>query len=118
MNPDLYLDVTGVLENEKGEPNVWLLKALFENRDRFHRIFWLSTYTREGSAEALYAKHPAFKCLEATPLNWKSNKTEAIDWTRPFLWMEDGITDAERTVFYSRAGKNQSVVEIRNAILD
>lgn len=116
--PDLYLDVDGVMlaNGVKDEPNVWLLKAVFENRHRFNRIFWLSCWTLNGDATELYAKHPAFACLEATPLKWNHDKTEAIDWSRPFVWIEDGILDSERAEFRIRAGKNQFVCELSTVL--
>lgn len=113
MNPDLYLDVDGVLVLKEGEINDWLFRMLWENKDRFARIYWLSTWTRKGDAEDLYERYPTFQLLEGIPLAWNRFKTEAIDWSRPLVWIEDGILDHERADFYTKSKAGQSIWEVR-----
>jgi len=46
-----------------------------------------------------------------TPLKWNNYKTEAIDWTRPFIWIEDGITSEEKEIFKKKAVAGQHIWE-------
>ena len=120
MKPDLYLDVDGVMlhfnpiQEYSEEVNVWLLDLLINNRDRFANIYWLSCWTLNANTDQLYLEHELLKVLKAIPLKWKENKTEAINWNRPFIWIEDGITKEERKIFNEKARIGQQVWEIRN----
>ena len=110
--PDLYLDVDGVLLFMDKRENQWLIGMIQQARGFFGRIFWLSCWTSDGKAERLYEKHPAFRELKATPLKWNKLKTEALDWTRPFIWIEDGLLKEEMAFFKSKAVSGQDVYEI------
>ena len=110
MNPNLYLDVDGVLLFIDQE-NTWLFNLLLSNKNRFWKIFWLSSWTRNGTDDLLYKYHPKFKLLKAKPLKWVANKTEAINWKRPFIWLEDGIIEEERRIFNQKATPGQQVWE-------
>jgi len=110
--PDLYIDVDGVMLFLDKTENDWLLLWIQASRERFNRLFWLSCWTCMGNTETLYKKHPGFKILEPiTALKWNNHKTEAIDWTRPFIWIEDGITSEEKEIFKKKAVAGQHVWE-------
>ena len=112
-NPDLYLDVDGVILYHNVY-NEWMLKFLSSARLAFSRVFWLSCWTCNGDATTLLKWHPVFKMLEEyKPLVWKNLKTEAIDWSRPFLWIEDGVLPQEREIFNQKAKAGQSLWEVR-----
>ncbi len=115
--PDLYLDVDGVMllfGNGKEYVNLWLLNLIVKNRGQFDRIFWLSCWTLDGKTDRLLEEHPELGDLKATPLKWQKDKTDAIDWTRPFIWIEDGISEKERKDFNEKGCVWQQVWEIRN----
>jgi len=116
MNPDLYIDVDGVIlyqSNEGQYLNGWLINFIIQNKMMFGKLYWLSCWTSNGSAEPLFKQFPSLKELGALPLEWRRDKTEAIDWSRPFIWIEDGVGEDERKEFERRAVKGQQIWEVR-----
>jgi len=119
MKPNLYLDVDGViLFLKKGAiPYEYVDDFMFDfvlsSKHLFNKIYWLSCWTKTGSAERLYLEYPKLKDFEAIPLEWKILKTNAIDWSQPFIWLEDGVLTEERKIFHERAVANQHIWEIR-----
>lgn len=120
MKPNLYIDVDGVMllfpASNKHEPTVnnWLLDFILNNKDRFDKIYWLSCWTAHANPQQLYFEYPIFKELNAIPLYWRFLKTDAIDWTKPFIWLEDGMIESERAIFNEKGKYGQQVWEIRN----
>jgi hypothetical protein len=111
--PDLYLDVDGVLLFYH-EYNHFLLNFIADNVEKFHRLFWLSAWTHNGDSDQLLKAHPIFEIIQnIKAVKWNELKTEAIDWSRPFVWIEDGILVAEREIFNQRAIAGQNVWEVR-----
>lgn len=115
LKPDLYLDVDGVLLFLDKTENLWLMNLIDAGKKfgLFGKIYWLSAWTCMGTTDQLYREHPTFKRLKAKPLYWKNLKTEAIDWTRPFIWIEDGVLPEERAVFHLKAIAGQQIWEVR-----
>lgn len=118
MKPNLYLDIDGVLlldwnpQNKKWNINEWLFVLILKNIQKFDGIFWLSAWTHAGSTEFLYEQYPEFEQLKAVPLVWAYNKTEAIDWKNPFIWIEDEVMKEEVRIFNNRATSNQQIWNI------
>jgi hypothetical protein len=96
-----YIDIDGVLlRNGKNGPElisrfkrvISFLKANFD-------CYWLTTHVRHdaGSAGAVKKLMPYLKKARIDPALldgikptvWKTLKTEAIDFSRPFIWLED-----------------------------
>jgi hypothetical protein len=104
---NLYLDIDGVLlgRNEKDEialiPNIEEILAF--TRKRFD-CYWLSTHSRHGIEGVLSYLGPYFPGstirmidhIKAIP--WKTLKTEAIDFDRPFLWIDDSPLEFELAI--------------------
>jgi hypothetical protein len=120
MKPDLYIDIDGVLllfnpqKKYEETPNTWLFNYIFNNRDRFDRIFWLSAWTCRGTLDNLQGCYPEFLEIDATPLKWLHNKTEAIDWSHPFIWLDDQPSKEELEIFNARAKFGQQFWQIHN----
>jgi len=114
VTPDLYLDVDGVVLYQK--PNEWVLEMFKRILPLFDRRFWLSCWTKTGDTERLYSLHPELKFIDAKPLVWRREKFEAIDWVRPFIWIEDGVSEMDRAEFTINAKPGQHIWEIRNGI--
>jgi hypothetical protein len=120
MKPDLYIDVDGVMllfnpqKSFEETPNMWLYDFILANRGRFDRIFWLSAWTFDGTTEQLEQAYPEFLTLQAIPLKWQRNKTEAIDWSHPFIWLDDQVSDEEQEIFDKKAILGQQIWEIKN----
>lgn len=119
---NIYLDIDGTLihndGHKVGQPAVGLaefLKAL-----RPHDTYWLTTYCKNGDSqyaqtimksvlpEELHADIDRIK-----PTKWSMQKTEAIDFTKKFIWFDDAVMSGEHKVLCKKAQKNkQRLIEI------
>ncbi len=92
----IYLDIDGVILGTCSPPEEVeaLLRFLL---DRFPgRLYWLTTHVRGGENRAgdwLRGKLPDpltdRLAAEVLPTDWNTLKTEALDFSVPFLWLED-----------------------------
>lgn len=108
--PDIYLDIDGVLVGTRSplEDTVELLRRIVIGFP--DSAYWLTTHCRQGSNRcAEYLRRSGFPARlteEAgaliRPTDWDVLKTEAIDLTRDFLWLEDAPLQAELRVLRSR----------------
>lgn len=96
----LYLDIDGTLIRHS-EPAEGVAEFLLFVTDHFD-CYWLSTHC-QGDAKAVFlylvgklpeAAVPALGKIKAT--SWDTMKTEAIDFSEPFYWLDDHLFDAER----------------------
>ena len=102
-----YIDIDGVLiRNGKKGPELIpqfprIIRYLKKNFD----CYWLSTHTRSENGQ-LGAKEklaPYLKKNRISPnilngiksTDWRTLKTEAIDFDNPFIWLEDHPLQAE-----------------------
>jgi len=113
---NIYLDIDGVLVDDRLTENngkltphaLELLKYVTDNYD----CFWLTTHCRGGenrAVEYLRPKMPkdALPMLQKIkPTNWMTYKTEAIDFTQDFRWLDDDVFPPEMTdlAAYGRKG--------------
>ena len=101
---NIYLDIDGVLIHDSLEQYqkiangvVEFFKYITEN----HNCFWLTTHCKGDTVHTLqyigdrlpeevmqYAKL-------LKPTNWQTWKTEAIDFTQDFRWIDDDVFDTE-----------------------
>lgn len=99
---NVYLDIDGVLlanESHLAEGAAEFIKYAADNFD----VYWLTThcmdgnpdhaieYLQRGSEEDLRPWLTKFK-----PVRWSIKKTEAIDFTKPFLWFDDDCFSGEK----------------------
>ena len=98
---NIYLDIDGVLLTKDGHPAPYstdLLEYLATN----HEVFWLTTHCRGGENHApdyLYSKFPPEVkeyIDKIIPTDWNTWKTDAIDFTQDFRWLDDNIFQQER----------------------
>ena len=102
IKPNIYLDIDGViLANEENLPvgAEEFIKYAVNNFD----VYWLTTHCTEGdSTHAInYVMRAGNENLrphleKLIPTSWKDNKTEAIDFRKPFLWFDDDCYLTER----------------------
>lgn len=99
---NIYLDIDGVLlANEK---NLALgaegfIKYVVTN----YPTFWLTTHCMDSNPD-LAIENVGKLCNPETiellrqikPTSWNEAKTEAIDFSQPFLWFDDDLYDDER----------------------
>ncbi len=117
--PDLYLDVDGVMlvvpeiieGDQWQQENLFLFEWVKHSRHRFNKIYWLTCW----GVKRLYERYPRFQELDAIEANWQIEKTTGIDWSRPFIWIEDGVLDSEREVFRHISKPGQQIWELRQS---
>lgn len=110
MKPNLYLDIDGVVlanEDNLAIGAIEFIKYATDNLD----VYWLTTHCMDGSpAHAVeYVQRATNENIRPylekfKPTKWSLMKTEAIDFTKPFLWFDDDCYSGERLAL-----KEQSV---------
>lgn len=100
---NVYLDIDGtILDKNTGEP-ASDLKNFLEYITTNYSVFWLTTHCK-GDMEHLNAYLDRYindpELLELTnkiqPSTWETLKTEAIDFSQPFIWLDDDILQYEQ----------------------
>ena len=100
---NVYLDIDGVLltkQHKIPEGAESLIRYLTEHCN----CFWLTTHCRTGTNKALdylreFYPKALIDCLEKVEAtNWSDLKTEGIDFTKDFVWLEDYPFESEKKV--------------------
>ena len=110
---DIYLDIDGVLvgtQSPKEDVAELLHWIMINNPDN---TYWLTTHCQRGSnrcSEYLKMNHFPDHIVEAVsylikPTDWDVLKTEAIDFTKEFVWLEDDPLQIEIEVLKEKANK-------------
>ncbi len=100
----LYIDIDGIILSTRPTKAanfaVPFIHYIIENFD----CYWLTTHCKGDTGNALkylkkYFDEDTMSLLQKIkPTNWKNQKTEAIDFTSDFLWIEDNPMGDERAV--------------------
>ena len=100
---NIYLDIDGVLITKDGaEANH--LPDFLDAMTTWHTCYFLSTQCKGDTQHALeylsrFVSSDALDLLERVePTNWSTLKTEAIDFSQSFIWLDDYAFHAEREV--------------------
>lgn len=115
----LYLDIDGVLVTTKNthaaEGVIPFLKFITEHFD----CYWLTTHCKGDALPAVeYVKEYIPNCesylSKIKPTQWNTLKTEAIDFSSDFYWLDDYPMTAEKQVLaqYDRTS-NLIVVNLK-----
>jgi hypothetical protein len=106
---NIYIDIDGVLISDAiesyGQPAEYVLDFL-KFVTTHHDCYWLTTHCMNGEnhvKEFLQKKLPPEAMpyvLLIKPLNWKEWKTEAIDFSKDFRWIDDEIYDPENEMLH------------------
>jgi len=98
---NIYLDIDGVLlANELHPAN--FSNEFIEYVVTKYPTYWLTTHCRqeENYAIELLSRFFSGKTLDylkqIKPTKWQTNKTEAIDFSQPFLWFDDDLYEGEK----------------------
>lgn len=115
MVKNLYLDIDGVLLKKDGTPAEHLVSFLKYATENFN-CFWLTTHC-DGDTTApflyLVGKVPqeAVPYLEKIkPAKWRLWKTEGIDFTQDFIWLDDTPFEGERKSLEERGVPEKLIV--------
>ncbi len=96
---NIYLDIDGVLVTH-GRPTAHAIEFL-EEVTAHYDCYWLTTHSRGGENRAteylLRILPPETENLlqRIRPTYWRSLKTEVIDFTKDFRWIDDILLTAE-----------------------
>jgi hypothetical protein len=100
---NVYLDIDGVLLTKHGkvpEGAGNLIRHLVQH----FNCFWLTTHCRIGTNKAVeylrqyYSKEFINYLEKVQATNWLDLKTEGIDFTKDFIWLEDYPFESEKKV--------------------
>lgn len=102
---NIYLNIDGVLISESGQAAFYADEFLNLIIKKWPgSIYWLTMQSRGGrfgSHEALKnvlkpATYARIRTIQ--PGAWRELKTDAIDFTKPFLWFDEHITPEENQI--------------------
>jgi hypothetical protein len=114
---NIYLDIDGVLLANDNNAANYVHEFLEKVNSTNNKVYWLTTHCRGDSTTAVQRLSKVFpsKTLQLTktflPTSWKIAKTEAIDFTEPFLWFDDDLFDDERK-YLEKQGALDSWIEV------
>ena len=104
----LYLDIDGVLLTTKQiKAAEYAIEFIDFITDNFE-CYWLTTHCKGETKAPLsylakYFDHYTIKKLsKINPTNWTTLKTEAIDFSSNFIWLEDYPFNSEKMVLTSK----------------
>ena len=93
---NIYLDVNGVLI-EHNKNSAYFVAEFLKYITNYHEVFWLTTWCKGNETKVLLSfssrlSPETMSCAaKIKPTNWQTYKTEAIDFTKDFRWLEDQI---------------------------
>lgn len=100
---NIYLDIDGVLLTRSGN-QAKFVKEFLEYVLKNHQVYWLTTHCKGDAVFTIRFMERFFdeKTIELMknilPTSWETLKTEAIDFSKPFLWFDDNVFNAEKEV--------------------
>ncbi len=108
---NIYLDIDGVLITNHGEPSLHVYERL-EHLTSSYTCYWLTTHCKYNNPE------PAIRYLEdiipesveflkkIKPTDWDILKTEAIDFSEKFVWLDDYLMQSEEKVLTEKDSRD------------
>ena len=107
MKKKIYIDIDGVLLDYKtGTPAEHAEKLIEFLTSGRYDCYWLTTHCKGNTEDTLaylsqYFSRKVMKRLASIkPTDWSDMKTEAIDLTGEFIWLEDYPFQAEMSELY------------------
>jgi hypothetical protein len=102
---NIYLDIDGVLLSNDRNQALYASKFLKYVLEHYpDTTYWLTTHCK-GDAETpiqhighLFDNETVELMRKIKPTNWDVWKTDAIDFSKPFLWFDDDCFEYERKV--------------------
>jgi hypothetical protein len=102
IKTDIYLDVDGVLftinpKTQRFELRNGLIEFLQFLTDNFENCYWLTCWY-DGFNNVLKQIYAGDIAEKFKTCKWNDNKALSIDFSRDFIWIEDGILEEERRI--------------------
>ena len=113
---NIYLDIDGVILGKDLKPANHLREFLEYITDN-HEVYWLTTHCKGDNKITLnylsrFLDKDIIELLKKVkPTSWNMLKTEAIDFTKDFVWLDDYIFPTERQVL-ERENKLDGWIEV------
>lgn len=97
----LYLDIDGVLLGKSKPDDTEIIlanhaKEFLEFCLKHYKCYWLTTHCKEGDVSSVinmlkgYSDTSVIKLIKSVnPTSWKTFKTEAIDFSSDFYWVDN-----------------------------
>lgn len=102
VKPIIYLDIDGVLLANEENLAIGAIDFIKYATDNFD-VYWLTTHCMDGeTAHAIdYVQRATNENIRPylekfKPVKWSLAKTEAIDFSKPFLWFDDDCYSGEK----------------------
>ena len=96
MKPRLYIDVDGVILGLYGEPEEFQMRpgvnSFLRWADQHFECIWLTAWGARANALVRMCQFNR----EFTAAPWSQSKTEGIDFTGEWFWIDDDLLDSER----------------------
>lgn len=111
----LYLDIDGVILTKQGAPALHVVDFLRYVTEHY-RCYWLTTHC-DGDATTAFLYLVGRLPAEATqflekiqPTKWKLWKTEAIDFSQDFLWLDDTRFEGEQKALAEKGALDKFIL--------
>lgn len=109
---NVYLDIDGVLLDNEGNLAIGAIEFIKYAVEHFD-VYWLTTHCMNGTTEHAieYLNRASPEDLrpwleKLKPVTWSLKKTEAIDFTKPFLWFDDDCFTGEKIDLHENDAMN------------
>ena len=113
---NVYLDIDGVLLTRNlSIPDYG--SEFISHTVTHYSCYWLTTHCRNGQNKAVqylsqfYPKSIMPLLEKIKPTTWSALKTEAINFTKDFVWLEDQPFESEKKVL-SEKGRLNALIEV------
>ena len=105
MNTNIYLDIDGVLLTNESNRAPYASEFLSYVLEHYpDTTYWLTTHCQGDATTPIEHVGHLFDAerielmKKIKPTTWDVAKTDAIDFSRPFLWFDDDCFDFERKI--------------------
>ena len=115
MKRKFYIDIDGVLLKGKEDGPVENIHELISFAVSNFDCYWLTTHCKGDAQTAIdylseYLAEEDIELLrEVKPTDWRTLKTEAIDFTSDFYWIDDYVMRAEKEILFAN-GREDSLI--------
>lgn len=111
----IYLDIDGTILNKDGQPAHASEEFIIYCVTHFD-TYWLTTHCK-GDAEVTFkhikryfpdSLHPYLRRIKST--NWGAEKTDALDFSKEFIWFDDYLMHSELKVLEDKHAESKHIM--------